>query len=404
MKRIPIIHRYIFGEMVPPFSINVLFFTFVFLMTKILDITNLVVNYRISLLSVFLMLVYSMPFFLVFVIPMSVMMTVLLTFLRMSSDNEIIALKAGGVSLYRLLAPVLAFAFLGCLLTGFMGIYGLPWGKRSMKALTLHAATANLDVGLKERTFIDTFAGVMLYINEVEPQSRELLDVFIEDQRKEESVSAVVAPRGRLLSDPQNMRYRLRLYDGIINQVTPETRSVHSIRFDTYDIALDLKKAVVSQQSKTRDEKEMSLSEMRQYLDTETEKDAHYYITLIEYHKKFAMPFACFALGILSLPLGVQARSAKRSFGLGLGLVFFLMYYLIHSAGWVFGEMGAYPPVLGMWMPNIVMGGIGVFLLVRTANEKPVGLQTMLNLSRRVLAYLTETLRRFRSARDRRRS
>jgi lipopolysaccharide export system permease protein len=200
------------------------------------------------------------------------------------------------------------------------------------------------------------------------------------------------------------MRYRLRLYDGIINQVTPETRSVHSIRFDTYDIALDLKKAVVSQQSKTRDEKEMSLSEMRQYLDTETEKDAHYYITLIEYHKKFAMPFACFALGILSLPLGVQARSAKRSFGLGLGLVFFLMYYLIHSAGWVFGEMGAYPPVLGMWMPNIVMGGIGVFLLVRTANEKPVGLQTMLNLSRRVLAYLTETLRRFRSARDRRRS
>lgn len=403
MNRIPIIPRYIFGEMVPPFTINVVFFTFVFLMTKILDITNLVVNYKISLLSVLLMLVYSMPFFLVFVIPMSVMMTVLLTFLRMSSDNEIIALKAGGVSLYRLLAPVLAFALVGCLLTGFMGIYGLPWGKRSMKALTLKAATANLDVGLKERTFIDSFAGVMLYINKVDPQSRQLLDVFIEDQRKEESVSAVVAPRGRLFSDPESLRYRLRLYDGIINQVSPGTRSVHSIEFDTYDIALDLKKAESAQRERDRDEKEMSLSELRAYLNSGIEKDAHYYITLIEYHKKFAMPFACFALGLLSLPLGVQARSAKRSFGLGLGLVFFLLYYLIHSAGWVFGEMGAYPPVLGMWMPNIVMGGIGIFLLVRTANEKPVGLQALLGFGRRARAVMLERVRRYRSAASRRR-
>jgi lipopolysaccharide export system permease protein len=370
--------------MVAPFSLNVGFFTFVFLMTKILDITNLVVNYRIRLTSVCLMLVYSMPFFLVFVLPMSVMMTVLLTFLRMSSDNEIVALKAGGVSLYRLLPPVLAFALAGCLLTGFMGIYGLPWGKRAFKELTLQAAATNLDVALKERTFIDGFKGVMLYINKIDIQTRELMDVFIEDQRDPQTVSEVVAPRGRLFSDPQTLTYHLRLYDGVINQVSPANHAVHSIRFDTYDVQLDLKKASFAEKPKAKDEKEMTLSELRTYLDTTEERTSQYYITSIEYHKKFAMPFACFALGILSIPLGVQARSAKRSFGLGLGLAFFLLYYLMHSAGWVFGEAGVYPPILGMWMPNVVMGGIGVFLLVRSANEKRVGIQSLQRLLRRL--------------------
>ena len=109
-----IVNRYIFKEMIPPFAINLVFLTFVFLMTKILDITNMIVNYQISLWKIILMLIYSMPFFLEFVIPMSIMMATLLTFLRLSSDNEIVALKASGVSIYRLLTPVFLFCLLEC--------------------------------------------------------------------------------------------------------------------------------------------------------------------------------------------------------------------------------------------------------------------------------------------------
>ena len=72
----------------------------------------------------------------------------------------------------------------------------------------------------------------------------------------------------------------------------------------------------------------MSLSELRRYISTATGKDAQYYVSLIELHKKFSIPFACIVLGFLAVPLGVQSRSAKRSFGLGLGLVFFLLWCL----------------------------------------------------------------------------
>ena len=94
-----IIHRYIFKELVPPLLVNLLFLTAIFLMTRMLQVTKLIVNYNVSLASIALILVYSIPHFLVFVLPMSVMLAILLTLMRMSSENEIIALKSSGVSI-----------------------------------------------------------------------------------------------------------------------------------------------------------------------------------------------------------------------------------------------------------------------------------------------------------------
>lgn len=377
MKVNTIINRYILREMLPPFVINLVFLTFVFLMTRILDITNLVVNYRISLWKIAWMLIYSMPFFLEFVIPMSIMMAVLLTFLRLSGDNEITALKAGGMSVYRLLPPVLIFGLMGWLLTSFMAIYGLPWGRLSLKALTFQVASSNVGIGLKERTFNDNFDGVMLYVNKIDLKNKRLLNIFIEDQREKNAVSTVVAPRGKLLSDPENLAFHLRLYDGTINQVNPRRRTASSTHFDRYDLNLDLKRVMAAASTGPKDEEEMSLGELRESLQTATRRDAQYYLTLMEFHKKFSIPFSCFVLGLLGVPLGIQSRTSRKFYGVGLGLVFFLLYYMLLSAGWVFGEAGVYPPLIGMWVPNVVMGALGIYLLVRTANERPLKLDVL---------------------------
>ncbi|MDL1967148.1 MAG: LPS export ABC transporter permease LptF [Deltaproteobacteria bacterium] len=374
-----IIYKYIFKEMIPPFVISLLFFNFIFLLTKILDITNMIVNYRISLFDVMLLLIYSMPHFLEFVIPMSTMMTVLLTFFRMSSDNEIVALKAGGISSYSLLPPVLLFCLIGCILTGFMTIYGLPWGRLSFKKLTYEVASSNVNIGMKERTFNDNFENVMLYINKIDLKNKALIDIFIEDQRTKNIISTVVAPRGEIYNEPDKLLFHLRLHDGTINQVNIENKTVHSINFDTYDINLDLKKSVPGKKGQ-KDEKEMSLTELSKYLKNTVNKDAKYYTTLIEFYRKFSIPFACFALGLLGVPLGVQSKSAKRAFSLGFGLIFFLLYYLMLSAGWIFGEAGVYPPLIGMWMPNIVIGGIGLYLFIRMTNDRPIKIDSFLNL------------------------
>jgi lipopolysaccharide export system permease protein len=116
----------------------------------------------------------------------------------------------------------------------------------------------------------------------------------------------------------------------------------------------------------------MSLSELRQSLREAEEEDVQYFLTLLEYHKKFSIPFACFVLGLVAVPLGIQFKTAKRSSGIVLGLFFFLLYYVLLAAGWSLGETGNYPPVVGMWVPNLVLGAIGVYLMFMTARERPI--------------------------------
>lgn len=367
-----------------PFVINSVFFTFVFLMTKILDITNLIVNYKISMFSILLILLYSIPRFLSFVIPMSVMMAVLLTFIRLSNDKELVALKAGGVSIYGLIPPVLVFCLMGVVLSCFITVYGMPWGTVSMKELTFQVAASHADAGLKERTFNDTFKDVMLYINKIDLKKKILKDVFIEDKRSQNIVSTVMAPKGRMFAEPDKLVFHLKLYQGTINQVNLENRSAHSINFDSYDVNLDVKKTLTASKNGPKDEDEMSFGDLKAYLKTFSQQNEQYYTALIELHKKFSIPFACFALGILAVPLGIQSESAKRSTGLGLGMVFFLIYYIMLSAGSVFGETGVYPPMVGMWVPNIVLGGLGLFLLIRTANDRSVKIMSFINFFKKI--------------------
>jgi lipopolysaccharide export system permease protein len=355
--------------MIPPFFLNIVFFTFVFLLRELLEITNYIVNYKIGVLDVLLFIVYSMPYFLVFVLPMSIMMAVLLTFLRMSGDNEIIAMKSGGVNLYQLLPPVILFCSIGAVMTGFMIIKGLPWGRQAQKELEIRAISSLVEVAIKERTFIDDFKNVMIYVNRVDMKNRRMMDVFIEDRRNRNFIATITAPEGKLDSEPGRPVYHLALKNGIINQIDPDTRSSNTTRFDVFEMNLDLQKKVMGNHQGEKDEKEMSLRELKTYIRNDVKKDSRYYVVLLEYHKKFSIPFACIALGLLAVPLGIVSRLSKRSFGLTLGLAFFLFYYLMLSAGLVFGEAGKYPPALGMWLPNVVIGAIGLYLIRRTVQE-----------------------------------
>ena len=123
----------------------------------------------------------------------------------------------------------------------------------------------------------------------------------------------------------------------------------------------------------------MSLAELKKYLKDDTKKDDIYYRTLMDYHKRFSIPVSCIVLGLLAVSLGFQSMITGRSYGLGLGLIFFLLYYLLLTMGRGFGESGAYPPVIGMWGPNIVIGSIGFYLLIRTAKERPLMFDSFIN-------------------------
>ncbi len=388
------LNRYVLIELFPPFVMSLAFFIFVFLMGQLLDITNLIVNYQVGFGVFALLLLLSLPYFLVYIIPMATMMSVLLTFLRMSGDNEIVALKAGGVSMYRLLPPILFFAFICMVTTGLMGLYGMPWGKTAYERLALDVARANVNIALKANTFNDTFPGLVFYVNDINHETKELYDVFIEDGRQEGVSSTVVAPRGRLFDGGNPYTFMLRLYDGMVNNVQIDSRSAHAIRFETYDIRLDLQQEAAKAHNRKKDRREMMLPELLEYVRTAETKDRRYYSILMELHMKFSIPFACIALSVLAVPLGIQTLTSRRSAGLGIGLICFLFYYLLLSAGMILGETGMIHPAAGMWLPNLIMGGLGGYLYVKTAKDSPVAvLESLRDASRRFAANIKSRFR-----------
>jgi len=388
MKINTILNRYIFKEMLPPFAINLMFFTFIFVMMEMTKIANWVVNYSISLWVVILMIIYASPYFLIFVIPMSTMMTILLTYLRLSNDNEIIALKSGGASIYGLFPPVLLFSFFSFLITNYLTLFVVPWSNVSIEKLALQVAASNVDIGLKERTFNDSFDDVMLYVNKVDLKNKKIIDIFIEDKRQPNMVSTVVAPEGRLISEPDKHLFHLQLFNGTIHQTNLKERSANAIRFDTYNVSLDLNKEFTKFEDKEKDPDEMQFSELRKFIKQYPTKDEDYWKAQIILHRKFAFPAACFALGLLAMPLGIQSKSAKSSFGLILGLFFFFLYYMLLSAAIIFGETGAIHPAVGMYLPTVIVGVIGLYLFVQTARERTVPIVIVFQHIRRLLLKL----------------
>jgi lipopolysaccharide export system permease protein len=367
-----IINRYIFRELLSPFAGSLFFLTFVFLMTRIPEITNMVVNYNAGILSVGLLVVYTLPRFLEFTVPMSVMIAILLTFMRMTRENEIVALKGAGISLYRLLPVVLVFCLAGFLLTLWVTVFGVSWGKLSLKKKSIEMARTSIDAALQERQFNMELEDVMIYVSHVDMRTKALTDVFIEDRRTKGMVSISIAPSGELIRLDDEQVYTIRLHNGVINQVDMEKQSVSHIQFGNYDINIDLNlmNRTKGHVSKALDER--SLVELLGVIRSGVTDKIQLNSALMQLHERLSIPFACLALGIFAFPLGVQSTALRRSSGFGMGIFFFLVYYFLLAIGWSAGETGKYPPVLGMWLPNLVMGGVGVFFLVRNAGEKPV--------------------------------
>lgn len=373
------IDRYFLTELGPPFVLNLVFFTLIFLITKLPEISDLIVNYQVPLSSVFSLLAYTAPLFLQFTIPMSVMGSVMVTFLRFSNDMEITALKAGGYSLWRFLPSVFLFCFFAGLLTLVVTIYGIPWGKTGSRSLLLDLASQHGRMALKPMVFNDLFSHVTLYTAEIDRETGQLKDVFIEDLRPEEGLGTITAPKGRIHIHPEDGSAVLRLSDGKILREEGE-EEIHAISFKHYDLVLDFAESTGTIRIKANDEDEMSFAEFREYLVREPQDTNAYREILIAFHEKFSLPAACMVLGILALGLGIRPMARHRQSGMASGLFSFILYYALLTMGRSFGENGVYSPVLAVWTPNILLSGVACWLFLRIASEKPVIPLAMTNL------------------------
>ena len=367
-----IITRYILKEILTPFGITILVFTLIFLIGNLMQLIEMIVQKGVGLWDIVRLLGYTMPFLFVYIIPMSFFISILLGFLRLSSDNEVTALKASGVGFFQLFPPVFFLSLAGYLVTSFIAMVAQPWGEYSLKNLIFNLAVVQAKVTLKERVFNDDFKDLVFYIQRVNHDG-SMEDVFIYDNREKEVPQTIVAKKGWLIPNPRERSLNLRLQDGQIYNVSLTSKSAQNIHFKSYDLFLPLEQMISAQASRERSETELYLHELKAKIRSTPPSEKKYHVYQLEYYKKFSLPFSCLIFGIIAFPLGLQSRLAGRSWAIILGGIVFFIYYLFLSLAFSLGEKGALRPMLGLWLPNILVGGIGVYLFWVTSKEKELG-------------------------------
>jgi len=375
------LYRYLLKELFPSFLLGVVGFTFILLTGRILQLTELFVNKGIPLTYILKLLYFLLPSFLVLTIPMATLLSVLLTFNRLSSDNEITALKASGVSLYQMAPPVLLLAIFTTLGTTALSIHALPRANQASRSLLYQVASSKAHVGIRERVFNDDFEGLVIYVERVTPRTFEWENVFISDSRNAAEVHTIIARHGVVHSDPQRQTVILRLLEGAIHKLGDQPDAYQKVDFNTYDLRLNLKTGWKEKQTAEKHPADMSLSELGEAVRALQLKNIDAKIQMVKIHEKFSVPFACLVLGIIGIPLGIQSRASRagKSMGFVWSIGVLLVYYLLTSAGTSLAERGVVPLEAGMWAANGIFLCLGIYLLVKGANESPVLLLVWLN-------------------------
>jgi lipopolysaccharide export system permease protein len=365
--------KYILNEIWPTYLTCLLVCVFLVLGTKMLSITDLVVEKGIPVTQIWIMFLYLLPDIMLFALPAASLVSVVLAFLRFSVDSEIIALKSCGISLYQMLPPVIILSSVGLLLAAVVSFIGVPWGNSSFKNLLVQLTQTNLEPSIRERTFCEPIRGIELYVKRFSETEKEMEDVFVSDKRNDQVTNTIVAEKGRISYLPKDKMITFRFRNGTIFVVGRDLQSGRTIKFKTYDLSIDLKEFVSRlESSRTRHPKEMTLGQLIKEAGNVLQGAPKYNEIMLELLEKFTVPLAVFLMGIIGVPLGSQLRSKGRSLGIGVSLAVFFSYYLCLAGMRSICETGLIPPIIGVWVPNLFLLVSGIFLLKRVANERPI--------------------------------
>ncbi|MCX8042978.1 MAG: LPS export ABC transporter permease LptF [Desulfobacterota bacterium] len=367
-----ILFRFVLAEILGPAMIGLIVFTFILLINKLLKLVELLVNKGVSLGEVTQLLWYLLPSFLVLTIPISILLGILVCMGRLSGDCELIALKASGVSLYQFLPPVAFVCCLGFLLTSAITLYVLPLGNYAFRKSLVDIARKHSEANLEEGIFIDYFDGIVLYINSFNQDANRIDGIFISDRRDPKTPTIVVAAHALIFADRDNTNLSFHLSNGSIHRIEQQSSDYQYALFNAYTMNIQL--------AETDDDdfkikyREMDTRSLLR-LSEERRRNKQSAVNInLEIQKRFAFPFACLVFGLLGISLGGSWHRGGRSYGFVASLVIVFLYYLFLNIGENLAKGGFLYVWIGVWLPNLLLGGIGVYLFKKVAHEQPLPL------------------------------
>jgi lipopolysaccharide export system permease protein len=312
-----------------------------------------------------------LPTFFILTLPTALLLGVLLTFSRIHSDNELYALKAAGMSLYRLLPPVYLLGLFVAALSLFLTTWAGPLATRGFQSIFITMATQNVFFGMKERVFFDGLPGHVIYIEHLDSEQERFGGILIKDQNFPGGPVYYFAQEGRIHGDKQRGRIFLELNNGTMQRRVPSDDTFQFAHFDRYWLQIDVGRFFSSAKPKEPALQELTLPELKERIRERAEKGEDTRKLLLNFHERFALPFGTLIFCTIGIPLSLLSQRAVRYTGFSLSIGVVLLYYVLLQLGTGLILAGRVPVFLGAWIPNLVLGAFGGYLLWKKAGERP---------------------------------
>ncbi len=365
-----LVQRYIVRELAQSFFLCTVSLLTLILIGRGLQLRDLFLGLDLAAADTLMLFLYMVPLFLLIVVPLACMLSVFLTFLRMSTDRELVALKAGGVSLYQMLAAPLSFCALAALMNMCISLYGVAWGMNSFRSTILEIANTRARVVVQPGVFNQDIFGLTLFARQVDPDSGEMKHIIFEDRTHEKKNRlTILAPEGSITTETSTGSILFKLRNGHIYRADGQQFGI--LGFGEYTVRLDLSKVFSGVDLGDVRPKEMAWADLKRMDAEKSAPNPRFQLKVaVELQKRWALPAACLVLGFFAMPLACAFEGVRRQVGVILSLVMFLAYYSLLSLGLSIGESGKLSPVVGLWFPNalfFVLGCVGFYL---TVNER----------------------------------
>ena len=372
--------RYILREILPPFGLALLVLTFLLMLPPIMDYAEDLIAKGVDGVTILKIMATLIPQGLGITIPMALLIGVLMGLGRMSTDRETVALQACGVSIYRMLAPLALLAVGAAAATCYTMVVALPDANQAFREITFRTVANQAEGEVKSRVFYDAFPNRMLYVREVSATGHGWSDVFLATTSNPDRPEVFVAERGRVVIDREQRLVDIVLLNGtqhVSDATDPTAYEEHT--FKELTISLDAE-SVFPRAGPQRGLAEFTVPQLRAEATRLDQLGLGSHRPIMEIHRKFSIPVACLVFTLIGLGLGVTSRKDGKlaSFALGIGVVF--AYYIIMYSAEGMAKGALVSPHLAMWLPNIILGGGGIAMLVWRARstERRVSLRLTL--------------------------
>jgi lipopolysaccharide export system permease protein len=364
-----VITKAIMKEMATVAGITLLGLVVLVMLQQAARLADLITKQGVSLLTITPILALAMPALVVTILPVCALMAPAITYSRLATDSELLALKATGYSFYQLLTPIIGWGLFMGVATAILVLEVIPHTNFLTRQLIFEAVSTSLQLRVRERVFQSPLPGLVVYVEHVDEENGQLEGVLIADNRSLEATT-IFASEAEILPDFAGMRVVVKMRNGSLLRREGE-HGLQQATFERYSFVIEVGHPWDSLELSRKRVREMTLGEVWQQVETLKANGGSHLRVLVEWHKRVALPISCLVLVFVGAPIGGLNRRTGRLGGFSISAGSLLLYYILVTAGSSLAETGTIPPIWGVWGPNVLAGTVAIYLIIMANGRRP---------------------------------